>query len=201
MHSDYAKPAGLKIALRDRYIKRLLGYGMNGMVLGVRPFSLRLTSFTSVIEGLKPKMIESETQYKFVSKLLANPRLPGTFCISSQPNDRIAKALAAFFMQNYLATQTNTVPMWHDIMGGFSNPLVGPNASRPGMLVLANVVPNSTNTKFEKLRDILETHPNIPKIVVTSGDDPFSFFTKHLHYPMNGCAYLCSSIMRPDVEI
>lgn len=192
----------LKIRIREKSLPTLLACGMNKMVLTVRPFTLRPCSFTSTVDGLKPKYIESPLQLSWFTKMLDEPRKPWCFCISSEPNDRLAKAAAAFLMQNYLMRCTRERrPMWHDLMGNFDNPLIGENAARPGFLILSNVMPSSTNVKLEKLKDILEYHTDIPKIVVTTGGDPFSFFSKYIKYPLSGCLYLKTSLVKSDIEV
>jgi hypothetical protein len=200
----------VKIFLREKYHVMLKGAGVNPLAFSVSPFKLRPTSFTINVEGLKPKAIDRRSQLDFFHSFLANPLNPGCYCVSSDPNDRLAKVVGAFMIQQWYDYKAHhseslagSLPMWHDLLGGFHNPLVGddPTRGRLGFLVLNNVLPTSTNVKLEKLRDILETHADIPRVVVTSGGDPMTLFLKYLHYPLNGCIYLTSSLVKPDVEI
>jgi hypothetical protein len=60
------------------------------------------------------------------------------------------------------------------------------------LLVLSNVVANSTPYKLEKLRDIIALYSNIPKIVVTSDGNPIEFFAQQLHLPINHALWIGS---------
>ena len=192
----------LRINVSEAYRKVLLGRGVNPLAFVVKPFLLKPATFTSHVDGLKPKMIPADKQLDWFYKILEKPDKPWCYCISSEPNDRMAKAVAAYLMQNFLIKKgTLPNPMWHDLMGGFTNPIVDPNGSNPGFLVINNVLPTSTAAKLEKLRDILEYRANIPRIIVTSGADPFSFFNTHIKYPLTGCLYLKTSVVRGDLEV
>lgn len=188
----------IRIKVRDKHITQLKARGLNRLALSVRPFNLRPFSFTVNIDGLKPKLISKEQQIAWFEQLLKEPFEPWTFCISSEPNDRIAKATAAYVMDRVLNSAAR-YPLWHDIEGNFDNPVISDDFSKPSMLILSNVLPNSTAVKFEKLRDILVKHESIPRIIVTSGMDPFSFFAKHLYYPLAGCVYLKTSLVKGEV--
>jgi len=191
----------LKVKLSGKHVPQLLARGMNRLALSIRPFLLRPASFTADIPGLKPKFVDAEDQIRWYEDVLENPFKAWTFCITSDPNDSMAKLAAAFIMQKAMLMKMDRAPMWHDLMGGFKNPLVDSEVSKPSLLVLANVMPNSTAVKFEKLRDILERFSDVPKIVVSSGDNPFSFFVQHLHYPLHGCVYLKTGLVKKEYEI
>ena len=192
------------IKLDPKYEAGMMARGLNRLALATRPFKLKPVSFTAKIEGLKPKFIEGKQQLDWYSKILDNPFRPWCFCITSEPNDKDAKLAAAFLMQRAFELKGARIPpLWHDLMGGFENPLLDSNnmTFTPSMLVISNVLPNSTNTKIEKLRDILERYSKVPRIVVSAGMDPFSFFQKHLYYPLSGCLYLKTGLVKTDVEI
>lgn len=202
MVTEVLKMEELRLKLDDRCLPALLSKGMNRMVLAIKPFLLRPASFTSQPEGLKPKLVEAQKQYKWYQRALDNPSEPICFCIASEPNDKLAKMAAAFLMQNHLKKSgPRANPVWHDLLGGFQNRWADSHETPPTFIVLANVLPTSTNVKLEKLRDILEVRADIPRIVVTSGADPFSFFHQQLKYPLNGCLYLKSSLVRGDLEV
>lgn len=192
------KSEPIRIKIKEKYTRQLLARGLNRLALSVRPFNLRPSSFTASVEGLKPKHISAEQQFVWFRQLLEEPYQPWTYCISSDPNDRMARAVGAYIMQRIL-NKSNRYPLWHDIEGNFENPLLSREFSRPSMLFLANVVPNSTAVKFEKLRDILVKHEDVPKVIITTGMDPFSFFAKHLYYPLSGCLYLKTNLVKGDV--
>lgn len=193
--------AVLKIRLQDSHKSALLGRGVNPLAFSVKPFALKPATFTSHVPGLKAKMVEADTQLNWFQQMLSDLDSPWCFCISSEPNDRMAKAAAAFLMQNYLIKRPNSNPMWHDLMGGFNNPLVDPTGSNPKFIVINNVLSTSTPVKLEKLRDILEYRASVPRVIITSGTDPFSFFNTYIKYPLTGCLYLKTSVVRGDLEV
>ena len=74
-------------------------------------------------------------------------------------------------------------------------------AEKPSLLVLSNVPSNSTNVKLEKLRDILESYSSVPRIVVTTGEDPITFFNQKLFLPLNYACYLTTSLVKKTIEL
>lgn len=193
------KNESIRIRIKDKYLQQLKARGLNSLALSVKPFNLRPSSFTASVEGLKPKHISREQQLGWFNQLLEDPFKPWCFCIASAPNDRQAKAVAGFVMQYALRKSKDRMPLWHDIQGNFDNPVISDSFSKPSMLILANTIPNSTAVKFEKLRDIITKHEDIPRIVVTAGIDPFSFFAKHLYYPLSGCLFLKTNLVKSEV--
>ncbi len=139
--------------------------------------------------------------------------------ISSFPTDLRAKLLACCIMNKVIdkfvtnkghITQYG-LPLWHKVYGGFKDDLRDDGVNtKPSLLILTNVLVNSTNMKIEKLRDILEKYDDIPRIVVISGNrsieadiskypvgsipcagvDPITFFATKLQYPLNHGFYL-----------
>jgi hypothetical protein len=188
----------MKIELNKKYMPILLNRGMNGSVTRQPPFELKPVTFTSNIEGLKPRMISRDKQLGVVDAFLEDTFQPRTIGLYSAPDDGMAKLLAAFLMQ-HAAINTNSrtaLPLWHDLTGGFNNPLINEKNARAqgaSMLVLNNVGPQSTQPKLEKLRDILETYTEIPKIVVVTGCDPYTFFKRHLFLPIHGLVYMTTA--------
>lgn len=158
------------------------------------PLRLSLSSFTSITPRTKPKHVDAQKQYQYLSALLAEPGQQHCFCIASDPTDRAAKYLAAYAMQRAYEALKPRHPKWIDIYGDIKadKEQVHP----PSFLVLANVTASSTPFKFEKLRDTLERYSGIPRLVVTSGCDPMHLFVEKLHYPLTGCAYIKASSMK-----
>lgn len=188
----------MKIELNKKYMPILLNRGMNGSVMRQPAYELKPVTFTAKVEGLEPRMISRDKQLKVVDQFLEDPFLPRTIGLYSAPDDGMAKLLAAFLMQ-HAAINTNSrtaLPLWHDLTGGFNNSLINErNAKAQGasMLVLNNVGPQSTQPKLEKLRDIIETYTEIPKIVVITGCDPYTFFKRHLFLPIHGLVYMTTA--------
>jgi hypothetical protein len=191
----------IKIKLQDSLVPLLRNRGMNGSVFRQRPFDFKPVSFTSHVEGLKPKQFTSKKQREWFEEFLADPFEPRTYCLVSAPNDGQAKLLAAFMMQHASihASSRVALPLWHDLHGGFSNPLLNDNnakAQGASMLVLNNVGATSTQPKIEKLRDVLETYTDIPKVIVATGADPYAFFTKYLYLPIHALAYMTTEMVK-----
>ncbi len=83
---------------------------------------------------------------------------------------------------------------------GFDNPIIKENY-KPSLLIISNILGETSNQKVDKLRDCLEYHCNIPKIIICSGIDPISFFNTRLHSPLNGCIYLQSKQVKKVNEL
>lgn len=143
------------------------------------------------IPNVPPSSIAARTQQAFLEKLVANPiGSPLTLCIASFPTDLRAKHLAQYIMlcaiQAYTAQSRHgkVMPVWHRVYGGFGDSLRDSN-DVPCLIVIANVsVKESSSAKIEKVRDILEKFPQVPRIVVVGGEMPFSLFATRLNYPL-----------------
>lgn len=192
----------LKIKLSEKYIAILRNRGLNGSVLRQSPYVLLPTSFTSDIEGLKPKVFSRQKQFEMFDKFLENPFEPVNCCLVSAPDDGKAKLLAAYMMQYALAQHDSrtALPLWVDLTGGFDNQLIV-NKVKPSLLVLNNVGVSSTQSKMEKLRDILEVYSDVPRIVVATGCDPYQFFMQHLFLPLHSLMYLTNTSIKKMVSL
>lgn len=190
------------IRLHKDSVGVLRNRGMNGSVLAQKPFHFKPVSFTSDIDGLKPKPFTVARQTEMFEAFLEDPFRPISYCLVSAPNDGMAKLLAAWMMQYaFEKTRSRTqLPLWIDLMGGFENKYVTHKVGA-SLLVLNNVGAMSTQPKIEKLRDILETYTDIPKIVVATGCDPYMFFTKFMYLPIHALAYLTTATVRKTIEV
>lgn len=192
----------LKIRLAEKYVTIMKNRGVNGGVFRQNPFVLMPTSFTSDVEGLKPKVFSRQKQFEMFDKFMESPFEPMNCCIVSAPDDGKAKLMAAYMMQHSIAQHNSytSLPMWIDLTGGFDNPLVV-NKVKPSLLVINNVGVASTQSKMEKLRDILEVYSDIPRIVVATGCDPYYFFMRHLYLPIHSLMYLTNSSVKKSIEL
>lgn len=187
----------IKIKLAPELVPVLRSQGMNWAASAAKPFDFQPTSFTSQIEGLKPKRFTSQAQQAMLTDWLQDTS-PGTFGVNSAPTDAKALLLAAYMMQSHY-TSGGTVMKWYDLTGGFDCPLLTERANI-SLLVLNNVAPDSSQTKKEKLRDILTVYADTPKIVVVNGMEPYRFFTEHLRMPLHGLCYLTNNSVK-GIEI
>ena len=187
-----------KIKLDQSMVPLLRSQGMNWAASAQKPFDLSPTSFTATVEGLKPRSFPRAKQLAFIQSFLESPHGPGCFGLASNPTDGKAKLLAAWMMQHHYRSG-GTVSKWYDVTGGFDCPLLEEKANI-SLLVLNNVAPDSSQTKKEKLRDLLEVYADIPKIVVVNGCDPFTFFTVHMRMALQGLCYMTNASVK-GIEI
>ncbi|WOL24399.1 DNA polymerase [Yersinia phage fHe-Yen9-02] len=107
--------------------------------------------------------------------------------LSSFPSDARAKAAALHVFRNAVLAAGTKVrkPRWVTLYGDrFDYEKL--KQQRPSMLVITNVIMDSTQYKMERLRDLLEMFRDIPRVVVTGGSvDPTELFIKRLHLPLN----------------
>lgn len=157
-----------------------------------------ITSVTSDIPGMKVKRIPKKRQLSSLRDIRKNPfKLPYLAVISSMPNDQKAKLVAASIMETALSkhmgnrnTFSRNPPLWHTLVGGFGDKLLD---EKPSLLIISNITYTSSDHKIEKLRDLLETHHDIPRIVVMSGNDPVSFMNSRVHLAMNYGIFITTS--------
>lgn len=145
---------------------------------------------------LKPHSVTR--QIRSLDRLMNNP-LNGNYiaCIGGHPSDVRAKVIAANVMSRAIDLQMEghrrgkAYPLWHRVYGGFADKLRDGQELDPcSMLILTNVGMDSSQTKLEKLRDILEMYDSIPKIVVVNGCDPITFFASKVRMPLRHAIYV-----------
>lgn len=166
-----------------------------------RPFKWDPQTFATESDELNQKFIEPSVQDASLLEFMENPASPMIYGIAGNPDDQKAKLLAAYLMDVHCKRFRNGAnPWWINLTGGFDNPWLD-KERRPSMIVIAGLTPLSTNVKLEKARDILETHTDIPRLVVVAGQDPLSFLSRRLFVPVNGLAYMCEALIKRAVEI
>jgi len=157
-----------------------------------------LTKYEVELPKMAIRLVSANRQATALQRVLSNPiRSHYTMGISSFPSDALAKHLAAYVMNEAIKAWRvkhrpgRTLPKWHRVFGGLSDPLRDkPLEETPSLLVLSNINEASSNYKLEKVRDLLERYSHIPKIVVLSGADPITFFATKLYAPLNVGLYL-----------
>ena len=158
-------------------------------------------------EKLNERIIEPKVQNSSLLAFLEDVREPVVYGVSGNPDDAKAKLFAAWLVNAHIEALGNAANVvWHTVYGGFDNPLLREydpvdGKSDPTMLVLTNLTPASTNVKLEKARDLIERFCDIPRIIVSAGEDPLSFLTTRLYSPINALAYFSESLMRKRIEI
>ena len=184
---------------REKFLAK--GIDIPAHVWRERAFSFKPTPFGVQSEKLNDRIIGAETQYNSIESFAANPLAPCVYGVSSAPSDDKAKYFAAFLVQTFVigvpATHNNIV--WHYLYGDLKNPLLT-SGSRPNLLVLTGLSPNSSNYKLEKARDLLEHFSDIPRIVVIAGEDPITFFATRLYHKLTHLYYHSASIVKRRIE-
>lgn len=210
----------LKVSLDKRNTvatKQMVTRGLPKSILSYPSFRLedKTASFVSKVEGLREKRIEKGKQIDSIKKMIEDPFLgPYVACISGSPHDVNAKLLGAYIMMQAVIMQMNkeelpkkqqkrlkdkSFPIWHNLYGGFDNPLVTKDNNsihKPSLIIISNVTIDSTGPKIEKLRDILEAYSSVPRIVIASGTDPLTLFHSRLYSNLNFCCHLGSSLTK-----
>lgn len=178
-------------------VKTLKMQGVDGSAFSVlrRPFLLddALISITPMVPDWLPEDFDipktsRARQIKACHKLLIDPlRGNPITCIGSMVTDDRAKFLAMSIMNEAIDMQKRgshrgkLLPIWHRVSGGYYDELRDAKERKNiSMLVIANVAPDSTPSKIEKVRDLLEKYDNIPRIVVVNGCDPVTFFASKI---------------------
>lgn len=194
------------IRIDHTHYKQLLSRGMPPDLARYKPYNIEsyTSSFVSEVDGLKPKRILKATMVNSFASVMESPFVsPYIYIISSSPNDVKAKYAAASIMaaatKQHLGgnahkhTRGKQAPLWHVVNGAFPDRLRDFSTEDPSMLILSNITIDSTNVKIEKVRDLLEKFPSIPRILVVTGADPVTFANTRLRVPINKALYIMTA--------
>jgi len=192
----------LKAFDRDR-AKLLVSRGVPAQDLMGKKFKLDLEdTFVKQepnIPRVMQKVISAARQERSIETLLEHP-LRGNYVvgIGSFPSDMRAKYLAQHLMSRAIdqhlqqRRMSRSLPLWHRVYGGLADNLRDkPVQDMPCLLIISNIDgTGSSNYKLEKVRDLLEKFSDIPRIVVSGGEQPCDLFANRLHYPCRSALYL-----------
>lgn len=178
-----------------------------GSIWQQAPFKWEPQPFALESERLTEKIVDPEVQESSLRRFIKDPTLPVVYGVCGNPSEEKARYFAAYLVDLHcrkLGSRAN--PIWHALYGGYDNKLLKDYSmvdpiTEPSILVLCNLAPNSTNTKFEKAKDLIERFPTIPRIIVASGEDPISFLSTRLYSPCNAIAYFSESVIKKKLEI
>lgn len=137
---------------------------------------------------VKTTLVGADEQLTSFARLVENPfhKHPRITVIGSFPSDLRAKyaALQIFRTAVEISMQRVAKPRWVQIYGDRLD-YEKLRDQRPSLLVITGVNTESTQYKMERLRDVLEMFPDIPRIVVTGGtNDPTEMFRNRLFLPL-----------------
>jgi len=124
---------------------------------------------------------QSNQLEKFVKALNSKGTTNSVLCIAGKYSDMRAMQVAAHIAP--------TSAKWHRVISGFHDDLLVKKPNVP-VLVLSNIVEQSTPHKLEKVRDLLDTYDTIPRIVCIGGIDPLKFFGERINYKLTCSLYL-----------
>lgn len=122
--------------------------------------------------------------------------MPYTFCISSAPNETMAQVVAMrLFLRAFAVSEDTTrrKPYWHNLRGGVVHDRFRDREDldmKVSMLILNNCPYDMTPYKLEKLRDILTEYSHIPRVIITSDQDPIEFMNQKLKMQVNFALYI-----------
>lgn len=158
-----------------------------------------LVKISADIPNMVSRTISKQKQLKAIEVLMTRP-LRGSYAvgISSFPSDLKAKQLAVAVMNVAMLQYAKShrkagrgMPLWHKVYGGLGDPLRDKsNVETPSLLIISNINSTSTGYKLEKVRDLLEKYAQIPRIVITGGEDPITLFATKLNLPLKAAVYL-----------
>jgi hypothetical protein len=178
-----------------------------GSVWRQRPFKWEPQQFAPESERLKDTIKDESIQNRSFKQFLDDPTLPMIYCIAGNPDDSKAKYFATYLIARHLdKLGANAKIVWEVMYGGFKNPLIDryglhDEERSPTLLVMSNLSPVATDVKLDKCRDNIERFHSIPRLIIVSGEDPYSFMLTRLHGPFNGMAYFSESLLKKRVEI
>lgn len=192
----------------DDIEKLMLSRGLDRLVLANKRTTYVLeesvTAFKPIVDSVKTRPLNPKKQITVGLKLLSNPlKGSGVFVINSFPSDLRAKIFASCVMSSACEQHRDmaptkrkgkSAPVWARLMGnGDFNQINHLREMRPSMLILSNINETASNSKLERLRDIIDAFDDIPRIVVTAGQDPITFMMKRVQYPLSGVMRLGSN--------
>ena len=188
---------------RTHLVDRLCANSAPRRIMSTRPYLLEDHVQKIEIPNKKngrdgTRFIKSDRQIELYREIYEDPfHKPYVFCVSSYPNDEMAKLLALKIMMRAavlaVKKKMSGFPVWHTVYEGFKDDLRDETpVPYPCLLTLSNIPSNSSPLRLGKIRDNLEKFSDIPRIVVLSKENPVKFFRNSLEYPINGAVFLAS---------
>lgn len=182
----------IKIKINKSYHNNLKSQGISWAVFAEHEFRLNqaVANITYTAEKMQPILIKKSEQIDDFYDVMAKPfSKPYIYIISGRPDDVRACCVAAMLLIQASIVHTQLRdnpdhpdsvygrlqrPQWVKLSNDFKDNLHNPSW-KPSFLVLSNITPLSSNVKYEKVRDILEFHDNIPRVVVVNDIDPIAY--------------------------
>lgn len=172
-----------------------------GFVMQQPSFQFAPRDFAVGDDRQESRVIPGRVQEQSLERWQEDSTVPILYGVGSDPDDRLALYFAGYLAMLHAKQVRNCRIEWHSLYGGFKNPLLDKEGLPPTLLILHNLTPDSTNSKIEKARDLLEHFRNIPRIVVTAGVDPMTFFVNRLYLPLNSLFYAHSHTVKQKITV
>lgn len=145
----------------------------------VKEFFLQdaFVDFKPKTKHFKSTMVTTASQIATFEKLMTKPIKGSTlYVVSSYPTDDRAKlfgsnvmcqAIAQYKTMNMKQRSGKTKPYWHHLYNGYRDKLLdGDLQGKPSFIVISNINEQSSQLKFEKLRDIMERYSDVPILII-----------------------------------
>lgn len=163
-------------------------------------FTFRPMDYMLGHEGLQAKNIDRQVQINSLESFTEDPRQPLIYGVGAEPSDVRSQYFAAHLVHLAMQRGIRSVT-WHPIYGGFNNKLVAEHDQGCELMVLTGLAANSSSSKLEKARDILDAYSDIPRIVVIAGEDPITFFSTKLYHKLTHLYFFSSAIVKRKIEV
>lgn len=137
------------------------------------------------------RRVHIDRQLQILQRTLQGDFSNWIFCITGKMHPRRAQLLTLHILYAFANhVRTLNMPRWHRVVGGYHDGLRDQedDFATPPFLILDGINMDSSQSKFEKIYDLLEMYSHIPRIVIGSGDNPVALMNK-VHLPANRVMY------------
>ena len=207
----------IAIKIPKEFMDQLKQQGSPHSLMMQKEFTLEssVATFLYQQDRMKPINMKARTQIEHFSEVMDDPLgKPYVYIISGRPNDSKAKNVAATLMIQAAIAKTDIMknpkhplrrigkmgyPRWIRLTNSWSNE--ASNYEKPCMFVLSNITPNITTVKLEKIREILELHDDVPRVLVLNEFDPIAFANERIFYPYTYVMNLLNTSVKRTTEI
>lgn len=167
-----------------------------GRIWSVQPFEFDARSFTPSTDLLNPKIYSRKVQEQSLSAFIRKPNRAQTYICSSLPDDSHASLFAAFLVEQHIKHVTNNNVVWEQLSSFHSSELSLDSSFKPTMIVISTCYDDMSQYRIERVRDIIHSFYDVPKVVVASGIDPISLAVHKLHLPVHAIYYSEDPLMK-----
>lgn len=176
----------------EKFTKLLISRGLPPMYLnGNGEYNFK----SITVQRGRNKLKEiSVTEMKALARKIISKPLSSDYviAISSVPTDKQAMILAS---RVFKAAVEDEKPGKRSVCLNSSYKEWWDKKGKVGFLMLWNVTADSTPFRLERVRDILTTYSDIPRIVVVGGMDGLTFFDKKLYHPITSCIHFSNDLI------